>query len=553
MMDATAARRQLDQLLTLPGEQECVEFKEAKRDYDFRKLAKYVSALANEARLASLPCAWLVFGVRNDQTVVGSGYRSDPQRLQALKHELANQLTGGFSLQAIHEVPHDQGRVLLFQIPAAPMGLPIAYQGHYYARQGESMVALSLEKLERLRANGQIDDWSAKMLPGVGLDALDETAIQEARWSFQAKQHDARLARDCANWDLATFCNKARLTRDGQVTRTALLLVGKPEAAHHLSGGLAQLTWKLMGEQQAYEHFGPPFLLQTGVLFAQIRNLKQKIIPANRLLPVEVDAYDRWVVLEALHNCIAHQDYRQGRRVIVTEHPDRLVLENAGPFFEGQVEDYTAGERTPSRYRNPFLAQAMVNLNMIDTMGYGIHRMFDTQRQRFFPLPDYDLSEPSTVQVTIHGRTLDENYTRLLMEARDLSLAEVMVLDRVQKGQAIPAEAVRRLRQRGLIEGRAPRLRVAAHIADATEDRATYMRHRALDDSHYEQLIIEFLRQFGRATPAEIDRLLEGKLSAALSPEQQQKKVRNLLQKLRRDGTITNAGKRGKGALWMLA
>jgi len=49
----------------------------------------------------------------------------------------------------------------------------------------------------------------------------------------------------------------------------------------------------------------------------------------------------------------------------------------------------------PEVYRNPFLAQAMVNLNMIDTIGSGIKRMFTLQRQRSFPMPDYELSDPN--------------------------------------------------------------------------------------------------------------------------------------------------------------
>src|SRR5690606_6324765 len=113
------------------------------------------------------------------------------------------------------------------------------------------------------------------------------------------------------------------------------------------------------------------------------------------------------VVLEALHNCIAHQEYWQGARVVVTERPDRLVFENAGAFFDGEPNDYVGGGKTPLRYRNTFLTQAMTALNMIDTMGYGIQRMYQGQRRRFFPLPDYDLSEPGRVRMTVYGGVID--------------------------------------------------------------------------------------------------------------------------------------------------
>ena len=542
----------LDSLRAEPIETEWLEFKEAKTSLDSRELGRYVSALANEARLADRPCGWIVLGVRNsDHAIVGTAYREDPAKLQSLKHELAQQLTGGLTLQAIHELHLPEGRVLLFQIPAAPAGIPIAYQGHYYGRNGESRVALSLEEIERIRSAGQASDWTTGIVEGVGLDVLDLEALREARASFAAKHGGRPFAEDCKSWDNRTFCDRAKLTRDGHVTRTALLLVGRPEAAHHLTPALPQITWKLEGEQRSYEHFEPPYLLTVNDLYRRIRNLKQKIIPANRLVPFEVITYDKWVILEALHNCLAHQDYAEGCRVIVTEQPDRLIFENAGSFFEGSVEDYTTGERTPARYRNPFLAQAMMNLNMIDTMGYGIHRMFSEQRRRHFPLPDYDLSDPGKVRLTIYGRLIDENYTRILMEMTDLPLSTVILLDRVQKRQPISKEDARQLRREGLVEGRYPNLFVAARVAASAENKAAYIRHRAFDDVHYKTMIIEYLQEFKEASRDDIGRLLEGKLSDALDEKQKYNKTRNLLQALRREGKIENIGSR-RNPTWVL-
>lgn len=54
----------------------------------------------------------------------------------------------------------------------------------------------------------------------------------------------------------------------------------------------------------------------------------------------------------------------------------------------------------------------MVNFNMIDTVGRGIRKIFTEQRNRFFPMPDYDIDkEHYTVGVTIYGKMLDEKYT----------------------------------------------------------------------------------------------------------------------------------------------
>jgi ATP-dependent DNA helicase RecG len=378
------------------------------------------------------------------------------------------------------------------------------------------------------------------------------TAVLKARESFARKYANRFPADEVRQWPLTTFLDRARLTLEGRVTRTALLLLGKPESAHLLSPHPAQITWKLEGPERAYEHFGLPFLLSTSSLYQKIRNIQLRILPDNALLAVEVAKYDQKVVLEALHNCIAHQDYTRNGRIVVTELPDKLTFENEGSFFEGTPDDYIAGDKTPRRYRNPFLAQAMAELNMIDTMGYGIHEMHLGQARRYFPMPDYDLSDSMAVSMTIYGSIVDPAYSQLLMQETKLPLADILALDRVQKKLSLPDEAIRRLRRAGLIEGREPNLHVSAAVAKVTASKADYIKTRAQDDAFYVKLVTDYLSKFGKASRKEINKLLWEKLSNALDDEQKNNKVANLITNLRRAGRIRNTGSR-KAPQWELA
>lgn len=542
----------LHQLITT-WENEVVEFKQAADAYGTDDIGKYFSALANEANLRGAERSWLVFGVNNKtRAVVGTDYRTQKDRLQSLMQQIATDAEPRVTFREIHELQHADGRVLLFEIPAAPLGMPIAWKGHYYARAGESLSPLGLDKLDEIRGQTLSQDWTAQVVPAATLADLDETAVAKARESFARKYANRIELPEVMGWPLSTFLDRARLTQGGQITRTALLLLGKAEAAYLLSPHPAQMTWSLEGSERAYQHFGLPFLLATTALYQRIRNIQLRILPQNELVPVEVPKYDQKIVLEALHNCIAHQDYRRNGRVVVKEQPDRLVFENQGSFFEGKPDDYVAGHKTPHRYRNPFLVQAMVELNMIDTMGYGIRDMYLGQARRYFPLPDYDLSEPGEVRMTLYGGVVDIAYSRLLIQKTDLPLADVLALDRVQKKLPIPDVAATRLRKAGLIEGRKPNYFVSAEIAAATASKADYIRTRAFDDEHYAKLLTEYLKKYQRANRAEINQLLLDKLSDALTEEQKVKKIDNLLTKLRRAGRIHNAGSRGQPA-WALA
>jgi len=209
-------------------------------------------------------------------------------------------------------------------------------------------------------------------------------------------------------------------------------------------------------------------------------------MPDGSLFPSAVTRYDAWVMREALHNCIAHQDYRLGGKINVVEHPDKLVFSNLGQFIPPSVEWMLENQSPPEHYRNQWLIDGMIRLRMIDQVGSGIRRMFETQRGRFFPLPDYvidttDVGHPR-VEVTISGTILDVKYSRMLMRRDDLDLRQVLLLDRVQKKAVISPEEAKTLRAAKLIEGRAPNYFVSAKVADWTGDKARYIRNRGLDD-----------------------------------------------------------------------
>ena len=544
---------QLSNLLALPAETEWVEFKSAGGSYDFRKLGKYFSALSNEAALSGQNSAWLVFGVNTEHKVVGTRYRTERAGLDRLKKEIADKTNNRLSFVEIHELRHPSGRVLLFEIPAALPGMPTSWEGHFYGREGESLAPLSLAEQDRIRSL-VTPDWSAHILEQGSVSDLEEAAIAAARVRFKEKH--PRQAEDVEKWSDEVFLNKTRVTIGGRITRSAILLLGKPESAALLSPAPVQMSWILKdshGIEKDYEHFGPPFLLSTEALFSRVRNLTYRYMPKATLFPSEIAQYDSWVMRELLHNCIAHQDYMLNGRINVVEQEDSLLFTNLGYFIPPSVEWVIKTDSPPDLYRNPFLAQAMVNLNMIDIMGSGMKRVFRTQRDRFFPLPDYDLSDPQRVKVRLFGKILDENYTRVLMRNTGIDLPKVISLDKVQKKKPLTDDEFKVLKKDRLIEGRRPNLFVAAHVAKATGDQATYIRNRALDKDYYKRLIRQYLLRFGEATPSEIDELLLDKLPDILGEQQKKNKIRNLLQEMtRKDETLCNKGARGPNARWVL-
>lgn len=535
---------QLNYLLNSPSENEVIEFKEAKNNYDFSKLGKYFSALSNEANLKGSKHAWLIFGVKDNHHVVGTVYRNNAKELQSLKKEVADKTTHRHTFIDIHTVQHKDGRVLLFEIPAAPQGIPIAWNGHYYGREGESLAPLSIEEIERIRNQNKAHDWSAAICPGASIADLSPEAIELAKGEFLTK--NPKFADEAEHWDTSTFLNKAKLTISGKITRTAILLLGKAESAHYLNPASPTITWILKdrdGIEKDYEHFTCPLLLSAEKVFRKIRNLKYRYMSEGSLFPEEVDQFDPFIIREALNNAIAHQDYELGGKVSVVEFEDgRLCFSNPGKFIPGSVEHVIHSDAPETRYRNRFLTDAMVNLNLIDTIGSGIRKMFVIQKKRFFPLPEYQLDH-DRVQVTITGRVLDVSYARKLAELPDLSLDDIILLDRVQKRKSLTNTQAKYLKQQGLIEGRKPNFHISAQVAQQSDEKAQYIRNRGFDDQHYKQMITEYIEKFGEAKRSDIDHLLVDKLPDVLDESQKSHKIKNLLQSLKNKGVITVEGK----------
>ena len=542
-MTEAELKNTLQQLRNLTAENEIVEFKEAKNGYDFNKLGKYFSALSNEANLKGRPYAWLVFGVENKKhAIVGSQFRTVRKDLDSLKSEIANKTTNRITFIEIYELNEPEGRVVLFQIPAAPKGFPIAFDGHYYGRDDEELSPLNLEEIERIRAQATTEDWSAGIIADATIEDLDEEAIALARKNFKNKFPEK--AEEVDGWNDIAFLNKAKITIKGKISRTAIILLGKEESEHFINPAETKIRWLLKdanGNDKDYTIIGCPLLLAVDKVYAKIRNLKYRYIKEGTLFPDEVNQYEPYSIREALNNCIAHQDYTRHGRINVVEMDDQLIFTNLGSFIPGSIEKVVKEDAPEEHYRNRFLATAMFNLKMVDTAGGGIKKIFNFQRERFFPMPEYDLSG-GKVKVTISGKILDMDYARLLARNRDLSLEEIMMLDKVQKKQILTEFEEKHLKGKKLIEGRKPNFYIGIKVAQKTGQKAAYSKNRAFDKSYYLDLIVKAIKEHRSLSRSDVDELLWRKLPDWMTDTQRKNKIGNLLTELRTKGNIQNSG-----------
>lgn len=538
MLDSNTYTRLLDSLIaTYDKENRFLEFKS--NHLEAKVLGEYISALSNGACLDHKDYGYLFFGVENNTwEIKGTTFDPDREKVkggQSLELFLRLNITPKIRFEIDEFQYKGKTRIVVVKIPAAE-GEPTMFSNEPFVRINESKTSLRPYTDWIREIYNSKEDWTKFIIEEATIDDLDEEAINVAKKGF--KERNPKFAADVDNWDLSTFLDKAKLTIDGKITRAAILLAGKEESAH-LLGHIAQIDWKLLtSSETAAEIFTVPFLLSTSSVLSKIRNYRFKIYPNNTLIPTEVWKYDEKMILEAMHNCIAHQRYQSNCRIIVTEKNDSLEFWNAGDFYEGKFEDYIEGKKTPKKYRNPFLVQAMNNIKMIDSQGYGIHTMFTRQKERYLPMPDYDQTEDNGVKLSIPGNVIDLDYSVRLIQDTSIDLTTAVLLDRVQKHLDISDEAIKKLRKDNLIEGRKGHLFISKTIAQSTGTEVEYSKQKGFSDEFCCNWILKSLGEHKSLPRKKINDLIMEYLPKDKEERLNIYKIGNLLSKLKRLGKI---------------
>ncbi len=296
-----------------------------------------------------------------------------------------------------------------------------------------------------------------------------------------------------------------------------------------------------------YEHFTVPFILTVDEILSKIENLTLREMPGGTLFPDTMKQYDDYTIREALHNCIAHQDYTLQQRINFVENPGYLYYSNAGTFIPGTLENVLKNEEPQTHFRNECLCRAMVDFNMIDTVSRGIKKMFNEQWRRHFPMPDYEIDQiKKKVVVRIYGNEINKRYTDLLKTNDTLSLWDCISLDAVQKGRTIHEDIAQDLLKRGLIEGDAPHYSISLSIAKNTHQLPSYTKTKGLDKEKLRQMILQFLQNAGDegAKRDSIYEYLKDVLPANKTEEQKLRYVGRLLVELNEEKQIDRIGLR---------
>lgn len=526
------------------------EFKNLKNSFcgdEKDDVISYVSAISN------MGGGHLVIGVHDETLeIVGTDtYNYDRQKaILRLTERCVNLSTEGLDIDEF--ITDDTNlKVWVIHIPRHLPKRPVFAHNKAWQRIEDSLVEMTAERMAVILDEPIFceTDWSAQIVSDATIDDLDEVAIAKARKMFK-KVHSRIPESEVNDWNVETFLSKCGIMKNGGITRAAIILLGKYESAFKLRPAVAQVTWTRRDEKKDvidYEHFTVPFILTVDEILSRIDNLTMREMPGGTLFPDTMKHYDDYTIREALHNCLAHQDYTIQQRINFVENPTYLYYSNAGNFIPGTLENALTNEEPQSYFRNECLCRAMVDFNMIDTVSRGIKKMFNEQWRRHFPMPDYEIdATKKKVVVRIYGNEINKRYTDLLKTNNSLSLWDCISLDAVQKGRLIHEDVAKDLLSRGLIEGEAPNYNISLGVAKNTHQLPSYTKTKGLDKEKLSQMILQYLQNAGDegAKRDSIYEYLRDVLPSNKTDEQQLRMVGKLLVEMDENKLITTKGRK---------
>lgn len=396
----------LQRLISLPKENEYVEFKDSNKDPD--EIGKRISALANGAALVGQQYGYLVFGVEDaSHLVIGTSFK--PTETKKGNEELEFWLTKMLNPKIdfrIYEFQYQNKNIALFHIPAAN-GQPILFQNNAYIRVGSYVKPLQdfPEKARKLwqKSSTEYELEYAKQ----GVSAADVVALLDTQAIFDMLLKIPYPTTQQGVIEKLTD-EKLIVHSNGHyhITNLGALLFAKNLKQFDLERKAIRVI-KYKGKGKFDTEKDQIGQMGYGNGFQRLMNYISALLPSNEVIELairkEVYMYPLLAIRELVANAIIHQDFREiGTYLTVEIYDDRIEISNSGiPIVE--INRFIDGYNS----RNNLLASAMRRMGLCEEKGSGIDKVIVQCEHYQLPAPDFRVKLNQTIAILFAHQNLD--------------------------------------------------------------------------------------------------------------------------------------------------
>lgn len=390
---------QIDLWCKTRTENQHLEFKEAKTQFDFQKLAKYCVSIGNEGG------GKFILGVNDSvpHQVVGTVAFSNYLEIESKLFQIL-----GFRVN-VEVVNHPGGRVVIFHIPSRPRGTAFNYNGSYWMRSGSSLVPMSEDQLRRIFAEGQ-PDWLEELSTSE-LSGQDVIELLDMQTYFELIKEPYPTTQESV---LEKLVNERLVYKSNSfytIKRIAAIILARnldhfPDVVRKaprvvVYDGISKSITKR--DQRGSKGYAVGF---QGLVKYIMDQLPQNETIENALRK-EVKLIPDIVIRELVANALIHQDFNEtGTSAMIEIYDNRFEISNPGePIVP--IERFIDGYQS----RNERLANIMRRMGICEEKSSGIDKVVQTAEAYQLPAPDFR-SEYKRTSVVIYGPKTFEEMSR---------------------------------------------------------------------------------------------------------------------------------------------
>ena len=403
--------KRLYDLSLLKESEDHVEFKEAKRNFDFNGgshvdpkerrhcILGYVAALANEKG------GRLVFGMKDKypHDVVGSSYAEG--KIGDLEDAIYDKMQIRVRIDEEYEPSADveeKKRVVIFNVPSRPVGRMMKFEGVPLMRTGQSLREMSDEEMYKILSE-QEPDFSAKECNGLTIEDLDTKAIEVMKQRYAEKNDNPAFASVSDEQALIDL----DLLVDGKLNYAALVLLGKSKSIKkYMPQNNVVIEYRNDPASIQYDdrlEIQQPWFLAIESIWTYINQpvLNPQVHISEKAYIFDIKLFNKETIREAVLNAIAHRSMIVQNDVVIKQSPTELTITNAGGFPIGvDKSNVLTVNSTP---RSKRLAEVLQKTGLVEKSGQGVDKMYTNCIMEAKPLPDFSATD--NYQVSLKFRT----------------------------------------------------------------------------------------------------------------------------------------------------
>ena len=335
-----------------------------------------------------------------------------------LMDDIPNKVRNAMGITVEVNLQEENGNHFI-EIIILPYSVPISLRGRYYYRSGSTKQELTGASLNEFLLKKSGKTWDDVIEPDTTFDDIDEKTVNAF---LKEAQSSGRLP-ESKDLTITELFEKLRLTKNGQLKRSAIVLFGKDPGKFYPSiyVRIGRFRDELDLVFQESEE-GNIINLYQAVLDQINHKFIIKNITFEGMHRIETPEYPREAMREAILNALVHRNY-MGAHTQIRVYDDKISFWNEGSLQSPLTVEALKRPHS-SRPRNVLIADVCFKGGLIDTWGRGTIKIIETCKQAGLPEPEIIERDGGLLVTMFKNNLTDEQLAKLGLNERQLKAVE---------------------------------------------------------------------------------------------------------------------------------